>query len=195
MAFNSGLLSLASRPHGRGCNICRYFSPLINVDLAIFLHRWWYLRKRLSKDWSLGARGGISQTDFFRLLISTTTIVIFYTPLSIIAFIQTLLVPKHEYSWNRIHEHQWTVIMKTPELTVTATWGSWIIPITAISLFSLVGITRTSKHLFELLIEWVYDNSPSPLKQRLPWMRNISAKCKQLRLAIATDAELQQGMT
>jgi hypothetical protein len=189
MAIYSSLLSLAPSSLYRGCSICRYFSSLYIIDIAIFLRRWWFLRKRLSRDWSHGARNGISQTDFLRLLVVVTTVIIFYLPVSIIAFILNLLLPcPREFSWEKIHD-QWGIILKEPISTVD--WGCWIVPVTAISLFSLVGITRTSKHLFELLIEWIYDHSPSILKKRLSWMRNISAKCKQLRLAVATDAELQ----
>ena len=162
------------------------------IDIAIFLRSWWCLRKRLSRKWSFGERDGISQTDFLRLLITSITIIIFYMPVSIISFIHHLSFLMYEYSWKRIHAHQWTVILKTPE--PTGMWEHWIIPITAITLFSLIGITRTSKHLFELLIEWIYDHSPSSLKKRLRWMRDVSVKCKQLRLAVATDAELQQGI-
>jgi hypothetical protein len=72
-----------------------------------------------------------------------------------------------------------------------ARWESWVGVLTAVNLFSLMGITRTSRNLLELVIEWMYDRMPSVLQKRLLWMRAISAKCKQSRLALATDAELR----
>jgi Pheromone A receptor len=164
-------------------------SSFISItDAGIFIRRWWFLRKRLSRDWSLGARDGISQTEFLRLLVTVTTIIVIYLPISIMILILNLLVPRQQYSWERVHGLHWGVIIKLPRSTVG--WDRWVGPFAAINLFSLMGITRTSKKLFELCIEWTYDHSPSVLQKKLLWMRNVSVKCKQARLAVANDAEL-----
>lgn len=162
--------------------------PLVSSNIGIFLHRWWFLRKRLSRDWGLSARDGISQTDFLRLLITVTTVIIFYLPISIVILIINLLLPRHPYSWDGVHGPQWGVIAKPPRSSVG--WASWVGPLSALNFFSLMGITRASRKLFDLGVEWVYDHLPSLLQRRFLWMRNISAKCKQSRLAEATDANL-----
>lgn len=161
------------------------------INTGIFLRRWWLLRKRLRRDWGLGAREGISQVEFLRLLITVSTIIVFYLPISVVLFIVYALVPRVPYSWERVHGPQWGVIIKFPRSTIGL--DRWVGPLCAISLFSLIGITRTSRKLFELGIESLYDHFPSSLQKRIFWMRNISAKCKQSRLA-ATDAELQEGV-
>ena len=133
----------------------------------------------------------MSQTQFLRLLITVTTVIIFYLPISVIILIINLLPPRQPYSWTRVHGYQWGVVtfLERPRVG----WDRWIGPMSSINLFSLIGITKASKKIFELVVEWTFDNLPRSLQRKLLWMRNVSAKCKQSRLAGASDAELRDG--
>lgn len=131
---------------------------------------------------------GISQVEFLRILVTVSTVIIFYLPLSIIGFTKGLSRPRHPYSWDNIYGPQWSTIVKI--LEPPGLWGPRIGPLLAIQLFCLMGITKTARQLFELCIEWICDHSHPKL--RLSWMQKTSAKCKQSRLAGASDLELQR---
>lgn len=132
---------------------------------------------------------GISLTEFLRILITITTIIVLYLPISIFGFARLLSLPRIPYSWERIHGPQWAMISKFQ--MPTARWEIWIPPLVAINLFCLMGITKTAIQLFEHCIEWIYDQSPLMIQRKASWMAKISAKCKQSRLAAANDLELQ----
>lgn len=59
------------------------------------------------------------------------------------------------------HGPKWPVILMIP--APKADLGLWVTPLLAISVFSMIRFTKTSKRLFELVIEWIYDHSAPEL--------------------------------
>lgn len=124
--------------------------------------------------------------EFLRILVTVSTVIVVYLPLSIIGFVKGLLRPRHPYSLEDIYGPQWAIIVKIIE--PPGLWGPRIGPILAIQLFCFMGITKTARRLFELCVEWICEHLPSKLQ--MLWMQKISAKSKQSRLAGGSDLEL-----
>ena len=118
-----------------------------NIDVGVFLRHWWKLNSQSNHIWSLGITNGISKPDFYRLLCIAIYVVFLYFPLSLFMFILQLQLPLSIYSWERIHGPQWAIIVKEEYPTVI--WGMWIGPLTAITLFSVLGTTRNAIEFYK----------------------------------------------
>src|SRR5436309_5782246 len=110
--------------------------------------------------------GGISQVEFLRIFVTVATVIVIYLPLSLLAFVSGLSLPRHPYSWENIHGSRWRIIVKRPKLPEA--WGPLLGPILVVQLFCLIGIMKTARQLFELCIEWICDHSPSNFQRS--WM-------------------------
>jgi hypothetical protein len=174
----------------------QYIAVFLGVNVAhlgIFLRRWWGIRGRLRRNWNINMSDGVSQVDFLRILFTTATVIIFYLPIAIISFALQVFAETNDginwrtpYSWELVHSPRWGIIEMVEQDTVP--WINWSGTIAAISLFALMGLTTTTRQIFEHCIEYMYDRSPSIL--RSSWMATISAKCKRTRLAAMGDIEL-----
>ena len=128
----------------------------------------------------------ITQVEFLRIFITAITVILVYFPLSIYGFIGGISCPRHPYSWEDIYAIRWSIIIKLPARE--GVWGHWLGPVMAVQVFCLMGMTKRARQLFEICVEWIYDHSPSEIQ--ISWMRKISAKCKQARLAEVGELEL-----
>ena len=105
--------------------------------------------------WSLGITNGISKPDFYRLLFMAIYVVFLYFPLSVFIFVLQLRFPLMRYSWERIHGPQWPIIVK--EESPTGFWGLWIAPLTAVTLFSVLGTTKNAIELYKNCVTRIRD--------------------------------------
>jgi hypothetical protein len=124
------------------------------INEGLFLRRWWNLGRQ-SHMGTLGSTTEISQTDFRRLFLAAIYVVFLYFPLSIIVFIQQLRLPRERYSWERIHGPQWAIIGR--EESPIAIWNVWIAPVSAVTLFSVLGTTRSAIESYKACISWISD--------------------------------------
>jgi len=130
---------------------------------------------------------GITQVEFLRIFVTVVTIIVIYFPISVYGFVKGISRPRHPYSWEIIYALRWSSIFKYPNEPEEA-WGIWLGPVLALQMFCLMGMTKRTRQLFEICIEWICDHSPS--KIQVSWMQKLSAKCKQSRLAEVGDVEL-----
>lgn len=189
MALRIALLYLVAYTLFNCFWICWYHSPFtLPLILVVFLKNW-YLRRRQNQDWSRGV-GGISRTDFLRLVLTVLSVVLFYLPLSLYVLSVEVNVHFYPFVWSNVHGPLWKFIVKAPSPTGRAAWPSWIGILLAITLFFFVGFTRNAKQSYEHCIEWIYDHSPSKLQAKAGGMRKLSDKCKDRR---ATQRALANG--
>ena len=159
------------------------------TNVVIFLRNWYIRHKRHNQDWSVGVRG-ISRVDFFRLVFTVLSVILFYLPLSLYVFKMDVDVKFHPYSWSNVHGPLWKYIVM--EANERAPWSSWIGILLAMTLFFFVGFTRNAKVSYERGIEWIYDHLPANLQGKSSGMRKISEKCKERR---STQKALTAGET
>src|SRR5215471_12278744 len=107
---------------------------------GIFIYRWWQIRECLNRDRNLNTLNLMPRVDFLRLLITATTVIIVYFPLSIVGFVRMLSHPRHPYSLDAIYGPQWSIIVKRPERPDE--WGRQIGPLLAVQLFCGIGMTK-----------------------------------------------------
>jgi hypothetical protein len=129
---------------------------LFVIDIGIFLRHLWVVRRQLDDSWSLGMINGISQTDFRRLLLVAMFMIFMYFPITVCGAIYNSRGALNPYSWEISHAAQWRLyIPKESSVPPPLFWFSWAGPVTALSIFSVLGTTKNAIQYYKNCIDWI----------------------------------------
>ena len=118
-------------------------------------------RKRLIQNGSVGSHG-LPKSDFWRLVITVLSILLFYIPRSFVVLGMMLSESHKPFSWVANHGPNWSHIVIVVQDKVY--WESWSGFTVAVSLFILSGITRETKVCFRRCMKWIGKDIPGKLQ-------------------------------
>jgi len=153
--------------------------------IVVFLRHWWVHRKRLNDEWKRGTRQGISKSEFRRLQLTVLSVIFFYFPFSIYAFVEALKLHRIPFSWDRIHGPMWWVIVSIP--LPRATIGMWLGPILAFTCFFFIGATRNARLFYLKCVVWICDHTPLRL------VPSIRRSCREFTERQAAQEMMLRG--